>query len=89
MNEAHPTWLVLSLIQVKSFSPPGLSQWLTGLCTTHITPDPGAEVVQKPVPTGMNLVAALVSELGPDLSIQWGITLLHFLWQGAVIGLLA
>lgn len=82
-------WLDLSLIQVNSSSPPGLSRWLTGLCTTHITPDPGVEVVQKPVPTGMNPVASLVTELSPDLSIRWGLTLLHFLWQGAIIGLLA
>ena len=27
--------------------------------------------------------------LSPDVSIRWGLTLLHFLWQGAVIGLLA
>ena len=27
--------------------------------------------------------------LSPDLSLRWGLTLLHFLWQGTVAGALA
>ncbi len=27
--------------------------------------------------------------LSPEMSLRWGLTLLHFLWQGALIGLLA
>ncbi len=29
---------------------------------------------------------SLVSLLGDDVSVRWLITLLHFLWQGAVVG---
>ncbi len=37
----------------------------------------------------MNEIIPAWLKLSPDVSIRWGITLLHFLWQGAVIGLLA
>ena len=37
----------------------------------------------------MNEIIPAWLGLSHDVSICWGITLLHFLWQGAVIGLLA
>ncbi len=37
----------------------------------------------------MNDVFSLWLGLSPEMSIRWGLTLLHFLWQGALVGALA
>jgi len=36
-----------------------------------------------------DLANGLLALLGKDLSLRWVITLLHFLWQGTVVGLVA
>jgi hypothetical protein len=38
-------------------TPPGLSRWFNGLCTTQVSPETGIGVVQKPVSTWVNQVA--------------------------------
>jgi hypothetical protein len=50
----------IELNQAIFRSPPGLPQWFTGFCTTHLAPEIGIEVVQMPVSTEINPAASLV-----------------------------
>jgi hypothetical protein len=57
LNSGFSSQPVYNLKQANFRSPPGLTRWFTGFCTTLAAPEIGIGVVQKPLSTGMNPVA--------------------------------